>query len=944
MGGISTGTGIFSGINTQELIGQLMAIESRPKILIQQRIAQLQTQQAAYLDINSRLGSLRDAAAAFRTGKTFQSKKAVSSDDGVLTAVASAGATPGTYQMIVDRLVSSQQLLSRGFASSSAALGAGDFTFESAAARLDRDTRLADLNGGEGVERGKIILAVEGGSSETIDLSRVGTMSEVIDAINANGLGITASASGNRLVLSHGTANITVKSANGYDTAASLGVERLTFTSHTVTGGELYRVGAETALRALNDGNGVFIGNTAGSAAFDFTVRVTDGATVTNVNVNLGGVYDAENKLVEGAVSTVGGVIERINDALTAAGVTDVAASVAGDGSGLQIVDSAGTKTLRIVDNENTVGNTALDLGLTPDTDSTGTITGERILAGINSTLARTLNGGAGIAGDGTISITDRTGTVHAVTIDTRAALSDVLAKFAADTGGAVTAALDAKGTGIVLTDTTAGTGNLVVSGQSAESLGIDTAGVASSTVASGNLQHQYMTVATRLDSLRNGAGIGTGDFIIKDSTGATALVSVKDTDETLGDVIRLINSRPTRVRAKINAEGDGIELYEEAAGAGTQKISVEDKSGGVAAALNLEGEAAATGAGNVIDGSFERIVKIDPADSLAKVVEKINSAGLGVAATIINDGAGSTPFRLSLTATGSGTTGRFLADTGALDMDLRTLDRGQDSRVFFGSTDPARAVLLSSSSNTLDSVISGVTIDLNGVSSDPVTLSVSRDSAGIEAAVSAFVDAFNAVTDRINQQTRYDPESKQKGPLLGDGTAISLRSALYGAVQGRAQGMEGRYETLADVGITVGQGGKLELDRDVLRQAMETDPQAVEDVFAARVLTPGYDEITLPGGGKAKDPNAKERFDKLGVAGLIEQMAKTYLDTVDGVLTGRNRAITDQIEAQNRRIDDLDVRLESRRQILERKFLAMETAIGQLQAQQGALGSIGQR
>ena len=944
MGGISTGTGIFSGINTQELIGQLMALESRPKILIQQRIAQLQTQQAAYLDINSRLGSLRDAAAAFRTGKTFQSKKAVSSDEDILKATAAAGATPGTYQMIVDRLVSSQQMLSRGFASSSAALNAGDFVFESAAARLDRDTALADLNGGEGVARGKIILAVQGGgAAETIDLSRVGTVSEVIDAINSNGLGITAKVSGNHLVLSHASANITVTSASGYETAASLGIERLSFTSATVTGADLYRMGAETALKSLNDGNGVYVGNVAGSAAFDFTVRVTDGATVTDVNVNLGSLYDAQSVLLEGPVSTVGGVIERINDAMTAAGLTDVTASIAADGSGMRIVDGAGTKTLRVIDNSTTVGDTARDLGFVTDTDFTGTAAGERILAGMNSTLARSLNGGSGIAGDGTISITDRTGTVHAVAIDTTASLADILAEFSADTGGAITAALDSRGTGLVLTDTTAGTGNLIVAGETAESLGIDTTGVAASTIAGGNLQHQYMTVATRLDSLRNGAGIGTGSFVITDSTGASQTVEVKDTDETLGDIIRLINSRGTRIKARLNDQGDGLELYEDSGG-GTQKIKVEDRSGGVAAALNIEGEAAGPGVQNVINGSFEKVIDIAATDSLTKVVEKINSAGLGVAATIINDGAGSTPFRLSLTATVSGTAGRFLFDTGTLDMDLTTLDAGQDSRVFFGATDPARGVLLASSTNTLDSVISGVTIDLNGVSEDPVTLSVSRDTASIESAVSAFVDAFNGVTDRITQQTRYDAESKQRGPLLGDGTAISLRSALFSTIQGRAQGLSGQFDALADVGVTVGAGGKLQLDRDRLRQAIEQDPQAVEDVFAARVLTQDWNKITLPGGATATDPNAVERFDKLGVAGQIEQLVKTYVDTVDGILTGRSKALTDQIASQNGRIDALNVRLESRRAILERQFLAMEEAIGKLQSQQGALGSIGLR
>jgi hypothetical protein len=35
MGGISSGGGIFSGINSEQIIQQLLAIESRPKLLAQ---------------------------------------------------------------------------------------------------------------------------------------------------------------------------------------------------------------------------------------------------------------------------------------------------------------------------------------------------------------------------------------------------------------------------------------------------------------------------------------------------------------------------------------------------------------------------------------------------------------------------------------------------------------------------------------------------------------------------------------------------------------------------------------------------------------------------------------------------------------------------------------------------------------------------------------------
>ena len=49
------------GAGRRALISQLLAIEARPKAIYQRRVVQLQGQQAAYLDINSKLGALNIA-------------------------------------------------------------------------------------------------------------------------------------------------------------------------------------------------------------------------------------------------------------------------------------------------------------------------------------------------------------------------------------------------------------------------------------------------------------------------------------------------------------------------------------------------------------------------------------------------------------------------------------------------------------------------------------------------------------------------------------------------------------------------------------------------------------------------------------------------------------------------------------------------------------------
>lgn len=75
MSGITSSIGLISGLDTGSLINQLLAIEARPKQLAQQRILQLQGQQAALLDLNSRLSSLKTAATKFRTARVFSAAR-----------------------------------------------------------------------------------------------------------------------------------------------------------------------------------------------------------------------------------------------------------------------------------------------------------------------------------------------------------------------------------------------------------------------------------------------------------------------------------------------------------------------------------------------------------------------------------------------------------------------------------------------------------------------------------------------------------------------------------------------------------------------------------------------------------------------------------------------------------------------------------------------------
>ncbi|MFY7894623.1 MAG: flagellar filament capping protein FliD, partial [Phycisphaerales bacterium] len=497
-------------------------------------------------------------------------------------------------------------------------------------------------------------------------------------------------------------------------------------------------------------------------------------------------------KLVKSAAAptTVGGVLDRMNAALSTAGFSDVQARVNTAENRIEIVDTTGTRTISASEAPGAfASSTARDLGLLNGSGTT--LNGSRVLAGMNSILSNSLAGGLGIQGDGALNVRLRDGSTFAVTLPSGGDFSSAMRAIETASGTLsngqpkLKVSLNQRGTGIQVVDQTGGTGNLIIRGtedtnpadtvieNTADWLGIETSltGVAATTVTGRNLQKQYISEATQVSSLNGGAGIGIGRFRITDSQGQIATIDIGEDTKTLGELVREINAATTTgtgggtsllVKARINANGDGIELYD--TGTGSARIKVEDTTGSVARSLGIAGAATGTGVGdlNRIDGSQERTITFAVGDTLDQVVTKINEAGVGVQAAVMRDGIGSTPFRLSLTARDTGSAGRMVVDPGAFNLGLTQLDAGQDALAFVGGGDVATSIVATSSTNTLDGVIPGVKVDLKAVTgTTPVSLSIAGDTDRVLEGVNAFIKAFNDASGRIDRLTDYDEENE---------------------------------------------------------------------------------------------------------------------------------------------------------------------------------------
>jgi len=719
--------------------------------------------------------------------------------------------------------------------------------------KLSTDTTLGVLNHGAGVRLGTIKITDRAGNSAEADLTTAQTMGDVQTIISGLGLNVSTTLIDSHLVITDST--------DEDDVTGSLKIEDV-------------------------DG---------GHAAQDFGIaQDTEESSITGSDVHV--------------VDTLGDILRAIN--LDSENTGTLEASISGDGWGITLTDTSaggGTTTVTVLNDS----HAAEDLGILTSS-TTGTITSRHLLAGLDTVLLQSLNGGSGVE-LGTIQLINRDFGITPVDLTGLNSVADVVDAINAVSGfSEITASINEAGNGLVLTDHTGGTGSLVVAdvtGSAAADLNL-LINASVDYVDSGNLQRQYINENTRLDELRNGQGVRRGKFSIMDSSGETATVDLTQGNEvTLGDVISEINSRGIGVVASINERGDGLLLTDTAGG--TLQLTVTEENGTIAADLGILGTAADDE--TTIDGSLEVNVEIDADDTLNDVLSKINSAGADVQASVLNDGSSVRPYRMVLASELSGARGEMMVDTGSTGLSFSTLVEAQDAMVFMGQPGSPSSLMLTSSTNTLDDVVPKVRIDLLATSDTPVQVNVAPDVESVVSDVKTFVATFNGAIDKIEDLTAFDTETYERGILFGDATVERIRSRLYRTMRTSVD-TGGIYSRMNDVGLSLGNGAKLQLDEDRLREALSENREDVEALFTQA---------------------------ETGLGIIIEEELAGITDNGTGLIDSHSQLLQEQEDLLTKRIEEMEVLLAAKEQRLYNDFYAMEQALAQMSSQQSALESL---
>src|SRR4051812_25551645 len=98
MGRITTGTGLVSGINSRDIIDQLMKIEQQPKDILQTRVDSAHKQRPPHPAPPPPPRPVKVFGQPLQKPQAFGPPGPPSRDGGVMTATASTGAAVGSFQ------------------------------------------------------------------------------------------------------------------------------------------------------------------------------------------------------------------------------------------------------------------------------------------------------------------------------------------------------------------------------------------------------------------------------------------------------------------------------------------------------------------------------------------------------------------------------------------------------------------------------------------------------------------------------------------------------------------------------------------------------------------------------------------------------------------------------------------------------------------------------
>jgi flagellar hook-associated protein 2 len=251
----------------------------------------------------------------------------------------------------------------------------------------------------------------------------------------------------------------------------------------------------------------------------------------------------------------------------------------------------------------------------------------------------------------------------------------------------------------------------------------------------------------------------------------------------------------------------------------------------------------------NEVDVSDDTFMLSDTA-TVGDLLTKIQSLFGDVTASITGAGKlmivdntpGASPLAFQISVKNSGgTTDETLKFEVNGDLEIAAPIRKRQIMAGADASVTVDGVTVTRSENTIDDVITGVTLDLlkGDMGSTTVTLNIGRDIDAIMAKINTFVIEYNSVSSYIHSQSSYDETNKKPGGILfSDGTLLSVKSDLTSTLIQNVWGVSADYSILGLVGINVDKEGQLSVNSSTLQGYLATNFNDVQKLFTASGVT----------------------------------------------------------------------------------------------------------
>ncbi|MEG3638366.1 flagellar filament capping protein FliD [Magnetococcus sp. PR-3] len=334
--------------------------------------------------------------------------------------------------------------------------------------------------------------------------------------------------------------------------------------------------------------------------------------------------------------------------------------------------------------------------------------------------------------------------------------------------------------------------------------------------------------------------------------------------------------------------------------------------------------------------------VSLSSGDTLADIADAITNEeytneddGEGVTASVLYDG---TNYRLLLNAKDSGqnsgaaridltSAGNMVFDSG--DTILGGETAADDDTGWWNSVAAQDASLtvdniaVTSTSNVVDNVLSGIELTLKDTGTFTVT--VANDEETLKTNVQTFVDSFNGVISFINNN-----KSQFSGDSLARNTIGMLRDEINTATHDSDSPFDelSTYSTLSSIGIkTDSSTGLLSIDSSDFSDAMDLGYNKIAEIFTSKPSSADESDFETAGASE-------------GLSHRIEDLVYSLTTDTDNPYDAKSDSLQARLDSMANSIEREEYRLEKVRDRLSKQFASLEQLMSQMQATQSSLTS----